>query len=188
MKIETNLPLKYEKKWDRISAYLGKDIDALLIAGIDYMWNNFGNDIQQNERQTARYARKTKQAELSMSLLPTKVCGSFVGSFMRKGNAKGVIRLPKCWLVAMGNRNQLYCLRHGKQSIYLFAENEFVKCDESVKRKAVALLVSSSGCVKIDGVVRGFSCANRTVVLRGQMRYVQVSAAPQSPRGISHIA
>jgi len=173
MKLETNLPLKYEGKWNRISAYMGKDIDVLLIEGIDYVWENFGKDIVQSERIGKRYARTIKQTELSMPRLSTKVGGSFVGSFTRKVNGKGIVRLPRCWLDAMASPSKLYGLRHGKQTICLFAENELEKCDESVKRKAVALSVSSSGCVKIDGAIRGFSCADRNVALRGQIRYIQ---------------
>ena len=173
MRLSVALSPKCERKWKRIAAYMGKDIDALLVAGIDYVWERFGKDIEQSERQTARCVRKVKQAELSLSRQATKVGGSFLGRFTRKVNEKGIVRLPKCWLDVMASPRKLYGLRHGKQAICLFTENEFEKCDESVKREAAALSVSSSGFVKIDGAVRGFSCANRDVALQGRIRYIQ---------------
>lgn len=174
MRLSVALPLKCERKWKRIAAYMGKDIDALLVEGIDYVWTHFSKDIVQSERQAARYARKIRQAELSVSRLPTKGKGVFVGSFKRRVNGKGFLRLPKCWLDAVDNPCKIYCLCHGKQLTRLFAENEFAQCDDGLKRKAVALSVSPSGYVKFDESVRGFSCANRSVVLRGQIRYIQV--------------
>ena len=173
MKVEVDLPPKCERKWKRIAAYMGKDIDALLVAGIDYVWERFGKDIEQSERQASRYACKIKQAELSLSRQATKVGGSFLGRFTRKVNEKGIVRLPRCWLDVMASPRKLYGLRLGKQAIGLLTENEFEKCDESVKREAAALSVSSSGFVKIDGAVRGFSCANRDVALQGQIRHIQ---------------
>lgn len=173
MRLSVTLPSKCERKWKRIAAYMGKDVDTLLVAGIDYVWERFGKDIVQNERQAARYARKIKQAELSLSRVSTKADGAFLGRFTRKADAKGIVRLPKCWLGAIARPGKLYGLRHGKQAICLFTENELEKCKKNVKRQAVALSVSSSGCVKIDGAVRGFSCADRNVALRGQIRHIQ---------------
>ena len=36
MRLSVTLSPKCERKWKRIAAYMGKDIDALLVAGIDY--------------------------------------------------------------------------------------------------------------------------------------------------------
>ena len=71
MKLNIKLPQEYEQKWQRIAAFLGKDIDLLIVQGIDYVWEHNKKDIVDVERTTARCKRKLAKTEERL-----KLCGS----------------------------------------------------------------------------------------------------------------
>ena len=68
MKLNIKLPREYEQKWQRIAAFLGKDVDLLIAQGIDYVWEHNEKDIVDVERTTARCKRKLAKTEEKLKL------------------------------------------------------------------------------------------------------------------------
>jgi len=172
MRINIGLPKMYEKKWQRIAAFLGEDVDALIVHGIDYVWDRYGKDIEATERMAARYKRNLARSEIK--LRSSKVSNMFVGNFNRKVDATGRIRLPKCWLQALSKQSEIWCLSDAGNDLCIMSCDELAKCSAKVRKHASALAVDAAGKLKLD-VGPNKVGAGADVILRGCIRYIKIT-------------
>jgi len=172
MRLNIKLPPAYEKKWQRISAFLGSEVDVLIVQGIDYVWERYGGDVVGAEKMAMRCKRNLENAELKLMKSQMNGTVSLVGSFKRKVDESGCFRLPKCWFRALSAPSSIWLLRD-KERICLLSEEELVKCDRNTKRLASELSVDTKGKVKFD-TESNLSCFGKFVTLSGCIRYITI--------------
>jgi len=148
MKIDTKLSVAFERKWNRLRAYL-EDDQVLALAAVDLLWERHGDDVCRFERLKDSHAKRLRKCKQRLAGLRTRRTAAsksnptpvFVGSFRRRMEGNGLLALPSDWLNELGKPSFVYlCRKKTDGEICLFVERDadaVSACEAKIVRRDV---------------------------------------------------
>lgn len=180
MTIDAKLPVAFERKWNRLRAYL-EDDQILALAAVDLLWERHGDDVCRSERLKAYHAKRLRECKQQLDGLRTRKTAAsksdstplFVGSFRRRMDGNGLLTLPSYWLNELGKPSFVcLCRKKVDGEVCLLADRD-ADAVSAREAKVVRRVVDDRGRISIPAEwQRNWMGAG--VVLIGKLRYAVI--------------